>query len=234
MSARVRSTLIIVLGLSALASCDAGVGEVASHEDVGGLEDTRIEIAPETSDPESVDGPEGVDGPESVDGPEGTEGPDVIDEPGGVAEVADTSEPEVGPTCPEIACAPGELCEGGVCVCDPTPVSFATEIAPLLQTGCGPGCHVYNAAVTSGSAGLNLAPHFAHAELVGVPTTQCRTRDPERLRVAPGAPARSYLVHKLEGREMCSGVRMPKGRTAWPADRIALLGRWICQGAADN
>lgn len=221
-------SVLIVLGLAVLSSCDAGVGEVVTPVDAGGgLEDTLIESTPGTSAPETSEGPETSE-------PETSEGPEVIDEPADVAEVADVPTPEVQPGCPEIACAPGERCEEGRCVCDPTPVSFATEIAPLLRTGCGPGCHVYNAAVTSGSAGLNLAPHFAHGELVGVPTTQCATRDPERLRVEPGAPSRSYLLHKLEGREMCSGVRMPKGRSAWPVDRVALIGRWICQGALDN
>lgn len=133
------------------------------------------------------------------------------------------------PTC-AAGCPPGMICEGDVCVCDTTPVSYANDIAPRFTTGCGPGCHVYSN-VASGSAGLNLAIVHSYDELVGVTAFQCRDG---RVRVVPGDPGASYLIHKMLGVDMCTGVRMPKGRQAWSSADMAMLGRWICQGARDN
>lgn len=148
---------------------------------------------------------------------------------------SDTATDSVGPddlsnpTC-AAGCPPGLVCEGDVCVCDTTPVSYANDIAPRFTTGCGPGCHVYTNAA-SGSAGLNLAQVHSYDELVGVTAFQCRDG---RVRVIPGDPGSSYLVQKMLGVDMCTGVRMPKGRQAWSAADMAMLGRWICQGAEDN
>jgi hypothetical protein len=133
------------------------------------------------------------------------------------------------PSCAD-GCPPGMVCEGDVCVCDTTPVSYANDIAPRFTTGCGPGCHVYSNAA-SGSAGLNLAIVHSYDELVGVTAFQCRDG---RVRVVPGDPGSSYLMQKMLGVDMCSGVRMPKGRQMWSAADLAMLGRWICQGAQDN
>ncbi|HRE88446.1 MAG TPA: hypothetical protein PK095_04820 [Myxococcota bacterium] len=141
-------------------------------------------------------------------------------------------EPDVeitNPTCAD-GCPPGMVCEADVCVCDTAPVSYANDIAPRFTTGCGPGCHVYSNAA-SGSAGLNLAIVHSYDELVGVTAFQCRDG---RVRVVPGDPGSSYLMQKMLGQDMCTGVRMPKGRQAWSAADMAMIGRWICQGAQDN
>lgn len=181
-------------------------------------------------------GPDGVDdtaaadtAPETVDTAVGPDTADTAVEP----DTADTAiGPELdvsNPTCAG-GCPPGMVCEGDVCVCDTTPVSYANDIAPRFTTGCGPGCHVYSNAA-SGSAGLNLAVVHSYDDLVGVTAFQCRDG---RVRVVPGDPGSSYLMQKMLGVDMCTGVRMPKGRQAWSAADMAMLGRWICQGAEDN
>ena len=140
----------------------------------------------------------------------------------------DTAEPIDG--CGD-GCTYGFVCVDGTCVCDPTPVSYATDIAPRFATGCGPGCHVYSNAA-SGSSGLNLALVHSYKDLVGVTAEQCRDG---RVRVVPGDPAASYLMQKMLGQQMCGdGVRMPKGRQAWSVTDMAMVGRWICQGALNE
>lgn len=154
---------------------------------------------------------------------------DTADPGDALADAASDTSEVVGPPC-DAGCPPGLVCDGAICVCDTTPVSYAADIAPRFATSCGPGCHVYSNAA-SGSAGLNVALAHGYKDLVGVTAFQCRDG---RVRVAPGDPAGSYLMQKMLGRDMCTGVRMPKGRQVWSADDLAMLGRWICQGARDD
>lgn len=130
-------------------------------------------------------------------------------------------------------CHPGELCIDDACTCDPSPVSFTNDLVPLFKNTCGTSCHVVSLP-TGGSAGLNLSAAHAHGELVLADATQCRGADADRLRVVPGDIGASYLMDKLLGRRMCSGVRMPKGRAAYTSAQLAAVGRWICQGATAN
>jgi hypothetical protein len=81
------------------------------------------------------------------------------------------------------------------------------------------------------TAGLNLEPAVAYANLVGVASTQ----RPDLRRVAPGDPGGSYLVHKLEGRAGIVGERMP--RTSGPfltEGQMLVIRRWIELGAPNN
>ena len=130
-------------------------------------------------------------------------------------------------------CDPGLLCSDNVCACDPTPVSFAADLVPLFKSTCGTSCHILSSA-TGGSAGLNLNTNFAFAELVAKDASQCRGANADRLRVVAGDIGGSYLMDKLLGRRMCSGTRMPKGRSAYSGAQLSLVGRWICQGAPKN
>jgi hypothetical protein len=71
----------------------------------------------------------------------------------------------------------------------------------------------------------------AHAQLVNVSSIQ----KPGLMRVAPGNPDGSYLVHKLEGRSDIVGQRMP--RTAGPfltEGQMMVIRRWIELGAPNN
>ena len=100
----------------------------------------------------------------------------------------------------------------------PTPrIDFSTQILPVLSSCTG--CHG-----DGGAAGLDLRAGEAYANLVGVTATT----NPQRLRVAPGAPDRSLLLAAINC-EVTGGpaFRMPGTE---PAER-ALIRDWIAQGA---
>ena len=81
------------------------------------------------------------------------------------------------------------------------------------------------------AANLSLLPEVAYQNLVNVPSIQ----KPGAIRVIPGDPDNSYLVHKLEGRSDIVGQRMP--RTSGPfltEGQMLIVRRWIAQGAANN
>ena len=52
------------------------------------------------------------------------------------------------------------------------------------------------------------------------------------LRVAPGNPDSSYLVHKIQGAPDIAGDRMPLGKPPLSADQIQAIIEWIRNGAA--
>ena len=59
------------------------------------------------------------------------------------------------------------------------------------------------------------------------------TEDPDRLRVEPGHPERSYLMAKLQGDHMAPGTsRMPPGSLTLTDDQIEQFRNWIAQGAS--
>lgn len=106
------------------------------------------------------------------------------------------------------------------------PVSYKTQIQPLLNAQCV-FCHVTGAE----NGGLNLGGKAAYKGLVDAPSTESKL-----LRVAPGKPEESYLMHKLKGTHLSvggSGDPMPK--TDPPrlleASQIEMFRKWIAQGA---
>ncbi len=61
------------------------------------------------------------------------------------------------------------------------------------------------------------------------------TGKPGAVRVVPGDPERSYLIHKLEGRADIVGLRMPRNNGPFLSKgQIAVIKRWIALGAANN
>jgi len=81
------------------------------------------------------------------------------------------------------------------------------------------------------SGGLNLLPGVAYANLVGVASTG----KPGAVRVIPGDPQNSYLVHKLQGSADIAGVRMPRGNGPFLTEgQILVINRWIANGAPNN
>jgi hypothetical protein len=91
------------------------------------------------------------------------------------------------------------------------------------------GCHTAAGRVPAG--GLNLASGASYAALVNVSSLQRAGV----LRVAPGDPENSYLIHKLEGRAGIVGQQMP--RTGGPfltTGQILVIKRWIELGAPNN
>ena len=91
------------------------------------------------------------------------------------------------------------------------------------------GCHT--SVNRPPAAGLNLVGPGAHANLVG----RASTGKPGAVRVVPGDPDNSYLIHKIEGRSGIVGERMP--RTGGPfltQGQILIIKRWIERGAPND
>jgi hypothetical protein len=108
----------------------------------------------------------------------------------------------------------------------------ATPLAPTLAslqqnvfTPACTGCH----AGAGAPQGLRLDAGNSYAMLVGVPSVEVRSV----LRVAPGNPDASYLVHKLEG-SAAVGARMPLGGPFLDAATIAVVRQWIAAGAPQS
>lgn len=77
---------------------------------------------------------------------------------------------------------------------------------------------------------MNLSAGQAHENLVDVPSNE----RPELLRVEPGAPEDSYLIHKVEGRSSIVGQQMPLGQEPLSQDEIDAIRTWIEDGAPAN
>jgi len=84
-------------------------------------------------------------------------------------------------------------------------------------------CHIG----ASAPEGLELDAEHAYQDLVGVPSAE----DPSLLRVKPGDPDDSYIVHKIEGLPGIVGSQMPLGETPLPSSTIAAIRQWISDGA---
>lgn len=104
---------------------------------------------------------------------------------------------------------------GATCIAS-RPVIFSRDVKPIFRNCSGEVCH----ADTWGSD--DPLPY-----LVGARATECCDG---RLRVKPGDPTRSYVVQKLEGRNLCGGAKMPLGREL-PDTDIQTISDWICVGA---
>lgn len=85
-------------------------------------------------------------------------------------------------------------------------------------------CHIGGAA----PLGLRLDSEDNSFEfLVDVASVE----QPTVLRVSPGNPDDSYVVHKVEGRASITGGQMPLGLTPLSDDNIQLIRDWIANGA---
>jgi len=92
------------------------------------------------------------------------------------------------------------------------------------------GCHT--SVGRTPSSGLDLAGANAHGQLVNVASIG----KPGAVRVIPGDPDNSYLIHKIEGRPTIVGLRMPRGTTGpfLTDGQIRVIKRWIELGALNN
>lgn len=107
---------------------------------------------------------------------------------------------------------------------DVAQVHFEQDLQPFFNQQCY-ACHLRGAE----PGGLALEPGVAYDELVGVESTQS-----DLLRVAPGEPEASYLVHKLRGTHVevgGEGVRMPQGGVEVSEVVLDAIVRWIEAGA---
>jgi hypothetical protein len=81
------------------------------------------------------------------------------------------------------------------------------------------------------AVGMDLTTSAAYNSLVGVSSRQ----RPGVVRVAPGDPDNSYLIHKLEKRAGMVGLQMPlNGPPYLTAGQIRIIERWIETGAENN
>jgi methionine-rich copper-binding protein CopC len=84
-------------------------------------------------------------------------------------------------------------------------------------------CHIG----ASAPEGLQLDAEHSYNLLVGVPSVE----QPSLLRVKPGDPDDSYMVHKIEGLPGIDGGQMPLGETPLPQATIDAIRQWITNGA---
>jgi hypothetical protein len=115
---------------------------------------------------------------------------------------------------------------------EPTFSSVQSQIFETTDTAGRQACiNCHTNVGRNPSAGLNLTHAVAYDQIVNVPSS----RKPGAIRVIPGDPENSYLVHKLEGRAGIVGARMPSGGPPYLTDgQILILKRWIALGAPRN
>ena len=110
------------------------------------------------------------------------------------------------------------ISEGGNLPLEPTLASIQANVFnPFCIT-----CHTGAAA----PQGLRLDSGISFANLVGVPSREASSL----LRVAPGMPDQSYLIHKLEGSAQV-GEQMPLGGPPIQQATIDFVRQWIIEGA---
>lgn len=97
------------------------------------------------------------------------------------------------------------------------PVSYYREIRPLFQEHCH-GCH--QPAKRSGGYGMT-----SHAELL-------KAGDSETPNVVPGKPDESLLIEQITPHD--GKAEMPKEKPPLHETEIALITRWISEGAKDD
>jgi hypothetical protein len=114
----------------------------------------------------------------------------------------------------------------------PTFSSIQREIFSAADSSGRAACtQCHNPGNRNGAAGLSLTEATAYAELVNVASS----RKAGAIRVVPGDPDASYLIHKIEGRSDIVGQRMP--RTGGPyltPGQIKIIRRWIELGARND
>ena len=103
----------------------------------------------------------------------------------------------------------------------PLTASFSAIQDHVLTPLCT-ACHAGSAA----PVGLRLDAGSSYGALVGVASAEV----PALMRVAPGHPDDSYLVHKLEG-HAAVGARMPLGGPYLDTATLSIIRQWIAAGA---
>lgn len=106
-----------------------------------------------------------------------------------------------------------------------TTVSFSRDLQPIFDQSCI-GCHIG----AGPPGGLDLSTGNSYNNLVNVLSSQIPSLD----RVEPAEPDTSYLVWKIEGDSRILGGRMPLFGPYLDNQDIALIRKWILQGASNN
>jgi hypothetical protein len=101
--------------------------------------------------------------------------------------------------------------------------TFASIQANVFSPICAvPGCH----GGPTAQQGLRLDAGFAYGNLINVASP----RDSSQVRVIPGNPDDSFIIHKLEGTQTL-GDRMPDGGPYLQQSTIDVVRLWIANGA---
>ena len=114
---------------------------------------------------------------------------------------------------------------------EPTLSSIQREIFDTTDSAGRQACaNCHTDAGRTPPAGMNLRSGMAYNSLVGAASSG----KPGAIRVIPGDPDNSYLIHKLEGRTDIVGTRMPRGNSFLTDGQILVIKRWIQLGAPNN
>jgi Planctomycete cytochrome C len=116
---------------------------------------------------------------------------------------------------------------------EPTFSSIQHEIFDTTDSSGRVACIQCHAPIGGRGAagGLNLTSGASYAALVGASSLQ----KPGAIRVIPGEPDNSYLVHKLEGRSDIAGLRMPRTQGPFLTEgQMLVIKRWIALGARND
>ncbi len=113
---------------------------------------------------------------------------------------------------------------------EPTLSSIETEIFNRTdssgRSACS-NCHT-DAGGRTPPVGMVLLPGRSYDFIVNVPARN----KAGAIRIVPGDPENSYLIHKLEGRSDIAGLRMPRNGPPYLTDgQILIIKRWIQLGA---
>ena len=114
----------------------------------------------------------------------------------------------------------------------PTFSSIQSQIFETRDSAGRRACTECHSDVGGGRTnGMNLRHDIAYANLVNAPVRE----KPGAIRVIPGDPENSYIVHKVEGRPGIVGERMPQsGAPYLTPGQILIIKRWIELGAKND
>jgi hypothetical protein len=113
----------------------------------------------------------------------------------------------------------------------PTFSSIQRDIFEARDSSGRAACTECHNAVGGRFSGLDLTSTVAYGNLVNAGSRG----KPGAIRVIPGDPVNSYLIHKLEGRPGIVGERMPRGAGPFLQDgQMSVIRRWIELGAAND
>ena len=123
-------------------------------------------------------------------------------------------------------------------IAGPTPglePTFASIQHDIFETTDSAGRQACTACHTSTgrnpAGGVNLNHDVAYEQLVNAPARG----KAGAIRVMPGDPDNSYLIHKLEGSADIVGRRMPLNGPPYLTDgQVLIIRRWIAIGAPHN
>jgi len=143
-----------------------------------------------------------------------------------------------GAGCRALALALLVTATGATAACDeklsditgPTPnlePRFASIQREIFDASCVT-CHTSQGRTPAG--GLDLRVEVSYGNLVNVASRG----KPSAVRVVPGNPGASYIIHKLEGGPDIVGSRMPFGGTPLTPGQITVIRHWIESGAQNT